>query len=297
MSKTATNIGIVGTGIALLVASFALAQNSTSTNPTPLNASCAGAVNQNVVTWTASAVGGNPPLSFLWSGANVAGATTSVVAATYSATGTFQASVQVTDTATSTASSSVATANCSATVISLPTATTTPPGIIRRQGTVRPPLLEINPAGRFLARGMIVQSVASTSFTAKVWGITWTVETAGLRELLFREGRSLRPFDISQILPGDEVSASGFADPDRPLIVEARVVRNFTVINERPKHFRIDNDDDDDDKDKDDDKKGRGRGRNGGQGVNSEEIRSIQDQIKAILEQIKEIQGKVRGRR
>lgn len=210
------------TAVAMLFAAqpFVFAQ-STST-PNPLTASCSGSVSQNAITWSANVSGGVLPYGYLWSGA-VSG-TSSMVAATYNATGTYQASVAVTDSATTTLS-----ASCSATVTSLPQATTT---THLPKPFFKEPMLNINPAGHFLARGMKIKSVASTSFVGEVWGTTWTVNVRECPEFLSREGRPFpdKCLGIQQIQVGDEVGVSGVIDRERPLTVNARVIRNYTVI-------------------------------------------------------------------
>lgn len=263
----------------LIVSSFVYAQ---STNT--LSATCSGTANVNVITWTASPSGGNAPYSFQWSGTNVTG-TTQTVTATYNSTGTFSAAVTVRDTATTTASSSVVTANCSATVTTLPGATSTPP--VRR---FKQPMLNINPPGHFLARGMEVISVGANSFVGKVWGTTWTIDTSGLSEFLLREegGSVRRVIDVSVLQPGDEVGVQGRVDPATPLVVKAQVVRNYSILLQREIKFKVEDEDKDDDEDKDKEKKGRS--------TSSADVQGIRDQLKAILEQIKELQDKIKGR-
>ena len=274
ISKNFTKIGGIGAFGILFLGSLVYAQN------VPLSATCSGTPNINVIIWTASPVGGTTPYSFQWSGTNVTG-TTQTVTATYNSTGTFSATVAVRDMATTTASSSVVNANCSATVTTLPAATSTPPARKFKQ-----PMLNINPSGHFLARGMEVVSVGANSFVGKVWGTTWTIDTTGLGEFLLREGRSVRRvIDVSVLQLGDEVGVSGRVDPATPLVVKAQVVRNYSIVLEREVKFKA-QDEDDDDKDKE--KKGKGS--------NSTEVQGIRDQLKVILEQIKDLQNKIKGR-
>lgn len=92
----------------LAVASIVGAQS------TALSVSCSGAVTNNAITWTASAMNGTAPYAFVWSGdPSVAGSTSTSIIATYSSgtTATYTAGIRVTD-----ASSTVATSTCSATV-------------------------------------------------------------------------------------------------------------------------------------------------------------------------------------
>ena len=138
---------------------------------------------------------------------------------------------------------------------------------------------------------MEVVSVGTNSFVGRVWGTTWTIDTTGLGEFLLREGRSVhRIIDVSVLQSGDEVGVSGRIDPATPLVVKAQVVRNYSIVLEREIKFKEDrhDDDDDDDKDKDKEKKGRSS--------NNVEIQGIRDQLRAILEQIKNLQDKIKGR-
>lgn len=274
ISNNFTKIGGIGALGILFLSSLVYAQNA------PLSATCSGTPNINMVTWTAIPAGGTAPYSFQWSGTNMTG-TTQTVTATYNSTGTFSAGVTVHDTATGTAPISLVDANCSATVTSLPVTTTTPS--IHRRPFFREPKLEINPAGNILVRGMEVLSVGTNSFVGKVWGITFTVDTSAFPELVLREGRELGRFDMAQLQVGDEVSVSGSVREDRPLLIRARVVRNFSIVVERQK-IKAEHEDEDKDKEK----KGRSS--------SSVEVQSIRDQLKAILDQIKELQGKIKGR-
>lgn len=281
INKNFTKIGGIGAIGLLLLGSFVYAQN------TPLSATCSGTANVNVITWTASPAGGNAPYSFQWSGTNVAG-TAQAVTATYNSTGTFSATAAVRDTATTTASSSLVNANCSATVTVLPTATSTPP--VRK---FKQPMLNINPPGHFLARGMEVVSVGANSFVGKVWGTTWTVDTTGLSEFILREGRLVRRvIDVSVLQPGDEVGVSGRVDPATPLVVKAQVVRNYSIVLEREVKFKDQNKNDDDNNDNDDDKDKEKKGKSS----SSTDAQGIRDQLKAILDQIKNLQDKIKGR-
>ncbi len=218
--------GIITVGAGLAFASFVGAAN-------PVAVSCSGSVATNVVTWTAVPTGGNSPYALLWSGTNVGG-TSSVVTATYNATGTFTANVQVTD-----ASSTVATSSCTAVVASLPVVT--PPPAPTSTPTLPPrvnaPLLHIEGNGHFLARGMTVTGVASGTIQAQVWGITYTINLAtGGSEFLRRDGKNLSFTLSQQVAVGDEVSVSGTLSPASPFVVNAGVVRDASIVVPRQKH-------------------------------------------------------------
>lgn len=257
---------------ALSMVSFVGAQTAA------LTVSCSGTVSSTSVTWAAAPAGGISPYTYLWSGTGVAGATSSSMTANYPSGGTITASVSVSDSATSTAT---ATTSCSA-VVPTPTATTTPPVLHFRQ-----PELVINPGGRFLARGMIIQSVASGSFVGKVWGTTWTVNVSPSTNLLLRNGNGVTT-DIGQLQVGDEVGVSGRVDADHPGIVNANVVRNYSIINLRKalkqelKELRNGEDNDESE--------------NSGRG-NSGNSQGIKNQIQNILEQIKKLQEQIKNSR
>lgn len=255
-----------------------------------LTASCAGSVSVNTVVWSVTPSGGVSPYAYLWQGTVFGGATSTSVTLTYNATGTHQANVKVTD-----ASSTTADAACSATITTLPggNATSTPPVVPPRR--FKEPILNINPAGHFLARGMVIESVASGSFVGKVWGTTWTVNVLNGPELLFREGKFHKWFDVSQLKVGDEVGVSGFVDRDNPLTVNAQVVRNYTIVTERHDERveermekKIDKLEDKMERkeDKMEKKENRGRG-------NAEEAAKVRARIDEIMKQIEDIKKKI----
>lgn len=201
-----------GTAAAIAASFFLVAQGATAVTP-----SCAGAVSGNQVTWTATSSGGNAPYAFLWSGdSKVAGSSSTSIVATYPVNGTFTAVIQATD-----ASSTVGTGACSATVTSNSTATSTP-GVPHAMKAS----LTINPNGQFEGRGMIVTSVASGSFQAKVWGITFTVNGSLKVE---PKPNTTSTAALAQIKVGDEVSVTGKIDPANSLVVNGKVIRDFTV--------------------------------------------------------------------
>lgn len=102
---------------------------------------------------------------------------------------------------------------------------------------VNPPMLNINPSGHFLGRGMTVTSVGTNSFQAQVWGITYTVNWSGSLnnspEFWFRFKASTST-PAQQLTVGDEVGVSGTVSPSAPLIVNANVVRDYSITAPRP---------------------------------------------------------------
>jgi len=259
-----------------------------------LSASCSGSVAVNAITWTATATGGTAPYSYAWSGA-VSG-TSSVATATYTATGTYSVSAAVGDTTTSTASTT-----CSATVSVLPTPPPPPPApaptstVIHRVPFFKEPMLQVNPGGHFLARGMVVQSVSSGSFIGKVWGTSWTVIIPSSTELLLRDGKGVKVSSVEHLQVGDEVGVSGRVDPNHELTVIADVVRNYSILVVRPKpakemkEFKNEMRDDDDDGDERREEK-KEKSNNG---KNNQDIRS---QIEQLMAEIRKIQEQLKNR-
>jgi hypothetical protein len=111
--------------------------------------------------------------------------------------------------------------------------TTTPP-----LPRVNQPSLSIGPNGMFLAHGMTVTSVASGSFQAQVWGITYTVNWSGnlFPEFYFRDGHggNATTSPAMQIAVGDEVGVSGKVTSANPLVVNANAVRDYSITMPRP---------------------------------------------------------------
>jgi|GEM_PF-2727926 len=248
-------VGIVGIGAAAILALTSMV----GAQGVPLSATCSGVVGTtasttNVVTWTANPTGGTGPYTLAWSGA--VNGTSSPVAVTYTATGTVVANLQVMDSATSSASSTasstpnVATTTCSVVITAIPgqNTTTTPPVVVPPPVVQPPranrPQLRIDPNGQFLARGMTVTSVSSGTIQASVLGINYTINLMTSGQFLRRDGQVI-PFTINQqVAVGDEISASGVIDPANPLVVNAGVVRDQSIITVR--QDREDNDGDGD---------------------------------------------------
>jgi hypothetical protein len=113
--------------------------------------------------------------------------------------------------------------------------TTTPSPTAR----VNPPSLSIGPKGAFLGRGMTVMSIGTNSFTAEVWGITYTINWSGSFANSFQfwyryneAGATTTP--SQQLSVGDEVGVSGTVSSSSPLVVTASVVRDYSILVPRP---------------------------------------------------------------
>ncbi len=91
----------------------------------------------------------------------------------------------------------------------------------------RPPMLQIGPNGNFLGRGMLVQTVASTSFQATVWGVTYTIVPADGAHFFMKQGNAAGT--NPGIQAGDEIGVSGTVSASNPLTVQAAVVRDYSV--------------------------------------------------------------------
>jgi hypothetical protein len=102
--------------------------------------------------------------------------------------------------------------------------------------------LQIGPKGAFLGHGIVVQSINGDSFTGTVWGVTYTVNvntatssSATARpEFLLKNGNDGGPFDASQVQIGDQMGVSGWVASSSPLIVNAQVVRDYSIAVSRP---------------------------------------------------------------
>ncbi len=196
-SISATGLLVVALVVAVLYAMPATAADTLSVH-------CSTDVEDNVATWEASADGGIEPYVFAWSGhASVAGSASTTVVATYGENGTFVGTLQVTD-----ASSTVATTSCRA-VVSRFASTTQK--IIKTD-----PSLSVSGRGRFDAQAMAVQSVASTSFMASVWGITYIINAPSSTVL-------------TDYRAGHVVNVSGRVSTTSPMTVSATSVRNLTL--------------------------------------------------------------------
>jgi hypothetical protein len=231
----------------------------------PLTVSCSGSVASTTIRWTATSTGGVMPYGYLWSGTNINGSTTNPLYVVYTA-GTYTALVTVTD-ASSTPTS--ASSTCQATV--------KPPSTQPLPAFFKSPQLIINPGGQFVARGMRVVSIGSQSFTASVWGTTWTIVTSPTNQFLFRGGKGLGgPFDLNQIRVGDEVSVTGTVDSNQTLTVKARLVRDYSLLSKR--EYKNENDENDD-RDKKDKSASTTSNRENLRKELGDRIKEIQDQI------------------
>ncbi|HEY4523552.1 MAG TPA: SprB repeat-containing protein [Candidatus Paceibacterota bacterium] len=228
-----------------LIGGLPLVVSLVSAQTTPLTASCAGSVSSSTITWTVSASGGVTPYSYLWlSGDGVTGSTSTSVAVTYATNGIRSVVAQVYDFSTSTSTtSSTVSANCSATVTSFSTNATSTP-LIRNTQFHAQPKLQIEQNGRFLAHGMIVQSVSTNSFTGLVWGVTYIVKvnTAGVPQFFLEKDKGNgRTFDMSQIQVSDEMGVSGWVSASLPLVVNAQVLRDYSITTLRQNKSEKDN--------------------------------------------------------
>ena len=209
-----------------LVAAFVLTPLSSAFAAT-LTASCAGTLSGSSVVWTGQAGGGVSPYTYLWNN----GATTSSQTVT-AVQGTTTMTFQVTD-----ASSTVATTTCTTFV---PVTATVP--VKRNQ------VLHIEDNGQFQAKGMIVKSVGTGSFTAEVYGITYTIMTT------------------QSVTLGNYVDVTGRIKDGTPLTVDARKVKErpstkpVTPKNMSKSWFKSSRDDQGDDHGKGN---GKGKGRGG----------------------------------
>ncbi len=185
---------ITALGLALVFSVVAL----TASAQTPA-VSCSGAVTGSQIMWSASVTGGVSPFTYLWN----SGATSSTQTVTYNTPGVYVANLSVTD-----ASSTVRMTACVARVL----ATSTLPIINNCQATSSVPvavnsMLNIGPRGNVDAQGLEVLTVSSGSFTASVWGITYTVNSTKV------------------VTVGNYVRLTGKISTTSPLVINAHNVK------------------------------------------------------------------------
>jgi hypothetical protein len=161
----------------------------------------------------------------------------------------------------------------------------------------RAPELNINPDGRFLAHGMIVESVSGNSFVGKVWGTSWTVNIADPSnlEFLLQNGSGSGQVTLSSVLkPGDEVGVLGLVDESHELSVNGQIVRDYSLGDMQEFQKREMEHENEQWQENEQENEHENKQMNAGENENN--ISSIQQQIQNILEQIKLLQEKVSGR-
>jgi hypothetical protein len=104
--------------------------------------------------------------------------------------------------------------------------------------------LTIGANGAFTAHDLIVTSIDSNSFTGTVWGITYTVNTASSTNsgnggrfypaFYLRGGDNGGTFNLDELQVGDQLGVSGTVASSSPLVVNATVVRDYSVTTVRP---------------------------------------------------------------
>lgn len=295
ISKIKIIAGVAGVALGALALSSMVGAATT-----PLSVSCAGVVSNNVITWTASTTGGNAPYALAWSGnANIVGSTSTSVVATYGANATYVANIQATD-----GSSTVATSTCSGTVTSIVvTPTSTPPVVTPPHQLIMQPSLLINEGGHFLAHGMVVSSIGSSSFQATVWGVTYTINWSGNlsgsdfnadSEFLFRDGQTTTSSIQTQLAIGDEVGVSGKIDASAPFVVTANVVRDYSILKARDDSQENESSDNGDNGQRENDnQQGNSDHNNGDHGSSSSNSSNVdaQNQLNDLLKQLQGLEN------
>lgn len=98
------------------------------------------------------------------------------------------------------------------------------PPVCERQ-LVRRAELTISPVGQFLARGMVVKSVATTTFIGEVWGTAWTVDFSNVKNIILKSGSEQSVDTVAtQVQVGQEVGVQGRVVNG---VVVAQIVRNY----------------------------------------------------------------------
>ena len=169
---------------------------------------------------------------------------------------------------------------------------------------LQPPTLQINPGGHFVAHGMTVTSVGTNSFQAQIWGITYTINVgannaSGSEPEFFLRVKGGGKFDITQLKVGDEVNASGKIDASAPLVVNADVVRDFSLVQLRPKHNDNEGDNGNHNGNKENGNEGNQGAINGSTsitiGSSSLNVSDTRGFLQRLLDQLKGLQDKAKG--
>ena len=108
----------------------------------------------------------------------------------------------------------------------------------------RPMIININPSGEALVRGIVVGTSTANSIVVKSWGVNWTIEISTTTELITLNK------SIADLQSGDFVGVSGKINSAGGFEIDAKVIREWA------KKFDHDKDGISDDQDQDDDNDG-----------------------------------------
>lgn len=194
-----------------LPGAYTLGLTATDASSTVATSSCSATIAQplpaiSLFTATPSTITTGQSTLLSW---NVANASSTSLDNGIGATASTSVTVNPLTTTTYTLSAVNGTGTSTATTTVTVLATSTPPTATTTVPLFRRSSLLINDGGQFIAKGMIVESVGTGSFTAKVWGVTFTITSA------------------SPVVVGNYVDVKGKIDPASPNTIIARSVKTF----------------------------------------------------------------------
>lgn len=89
--------------------------------------------------------------------------------------------------------------------------------------------LTINPNGNIVFNNGNIESIGTNSFTAKIWGITYTVNVSSLTQIIDAANIGVS-LSISDFKVGDKVDVRGATTESSPTTIDAKVVRNRSGV-------------------------------------------------------------------
>jgi len=113
----------------------------------------------------------------------------------------------------------------------------------------RPMIININPSGEALVRGIIIGTSTANSIIIKSWGVNWTIEVSTTTELITPNK------SIADLQDGDFVGISGKINSAGGFEIDAKVIREWAKKIDHDKDGISDDQDQDDDNDGIDDDK------------------------------------------
>lgn len=194
-----------------LPGTYTLGLTATDASSTVATTSCSGMVAQplpaiSLFTATPATITTGQSTVLSW---NVANTSSTSLDNGIGATASTSITVNPLTTTTYTLSAANGTGTSTATTTVTVLATSTPPTATTTVPLFRRSSLQINDGGQFIAKGMIVESVGTGSFTAKVYGVTFTI-TSG-----------------ATVAVGNYVDVKGRIDATLPTTIIARQVKTF----------------------------------------------------------------------
>ena len=197
---------------AYLPGTYSLGITATDASSTVATSSCSATIAQplpsiSLFTATPSTITTGHSTILSW---NVANASSTSLDNGIGSTASTSVTVNPLTTTTYTLSAVNGTGTSTATTTVTVLATSTPPAATTTAPLSRRSSLLINDGGQFIAKGMIVESVGTGSFIAKVWGVAFTITS------------------VSPVAVGNYVDVKGRIDSASPNTIIARSVKTFS---------------------------------------------------------------------